>query len=57
MMFNRIKDTVLDIYDAMQRAIATGEPYQTRLDPVPSGSPLLPPTERRCIMFSNNSMW
>ncbi|OQB99432.1 MAG: hypothetical protein BWX80_03702 [Candidatus Hydrogenedentes bacterium ADurb.Bin101] len=36
----RTKDTILDIYDAMQRAIATGEPYQTRLDP--------PPADPRC---------
>jgi|GEM_PF-2435977 len=30
--YYRTKDTILDIYDAMQRVIATGEPYQTRLD-------------------------
>ena len=31
----RTKDTILKIYDAMQRAIATGQPYQTLLDPAP----------------------
>jgi hypothetical protein len=32
----RTKLTILEIYDAMQRAIETGEPYQTRLDPPPA---------------------
>jgi hypothetical protein len=32
----RTKDTILDIYDAMQTAIDTGIPYQTRLDPPPA---------------------
>ena len=36
----RTKRTILEIYDAMQHAIATGHPYQTRLDP--------PPADRRC---------
>jgi hypothetical protein len=36
----RTKRTILEIYDAMQNAIATGQPYQTRLDP--------PPADRRC---------
>jgi hypothetical protein len=34
----RTKRTILEIYDAMQTAIATGEPYQTILDP-PPGNP------------------
>ena len=34
------KDTILAIYDEMQQAIDTGEPYQTRLDPPPG-----PPTD------------
>lgn len=29
------KDTILAIYDEMQHAIDTGEPYQTKLDPPP----------------------
>lgn len=29
------KDTILDIYDQMQTAIHTGQPYQTRLNPPP----------------------
>ena len=36
----RTKLVILDIYDHMQRAIATGEPYQTLLDP--------PPADPRC---------
>ena len=34
----RTKLRILEIYDAMQRAIETGEPYQTKLDP-PPGDP------------------
>jgi hypothetical protein len=33
----RTKRLILEIYDAMAKAIATGEPYQTVLDP-PAGS-------------------
>jgi hypothetical protein len=36
----RTKRTILEIYDAMQAAIHTGKPYQTRLDP--------PPADPRC---------
>lgn len=36
----RTKRVVLDIYDALQEAAATGEPYQTLLDP--------PPADPRC---------
>jgi hypothetical protein len=32
----RTKHVILEIYDAMQQAIETGEPYQTRLDPPPA---------------------
>jgi hypothetical protein len=32
----RTKRVILEIYDAMQRAMETGEPYQTRLDPKPA---------------------
>lgn len=32
----RTKETILSIYDAMQHAIDTGEPYQTLLDPPPA---------------------
>lgn len=34
------KDTILEIYDEMQRAIESGEPYETRLNPPPG-----PPTD------------
>lgn len=34
----RTKDRILEIYDAMQRAVDTGVPYQTSLDP-PPGDP------------------
>ena len=36
----RTKRVILDIYDAMQTAAATGEPFRTRLDP--------PPADPRC---------
>ena len=32
------KDTILSIYDEMQQAIDSGQPYQTRLDPPPGPS-------------------
>jgi len=35
----RTKDTILEIYDAMQTATSTGKTYQTRLDP-PPGPPI-----------------
>lgn len=31
----RTRDTILEIYDAMTEAMATGQPYQTRLEPPP----------------------
>jgi hypothetical protein len=31
----RTKRVILEMYDAMQRSIGTGEPYQSRLDPPP----------------------
>jgi hypothetical protein len=31
-----MKPIILEIYDEMQRAMETGEPYQTRLDPPPA---------------------
>ena len=36
----RTKRVILEIYDAMQEAMRTGQPYQTRLDP--------PPADPRC---------
>jgi phosphoribosylformylglycinamidine (FGAM) synthase-like enzyme len=32
----RAKRLILEIYDEMAEAIATGRPYQTRLDPPPA---------------------
>ena len=32
----RTKRVILEIYDEMQRAMDSGEPYQTRLDPPPA---------------------
>jgi hypothetical protein len=32
----RTKRVILEIYDAMQQAITSGQPYQTRLDPPPA---------------------
>jgi len=34
----RTKRVILEIYDAMQQAIETGQPYQTLLDPPPADS-------------------
>jgi hypothetical protein len=36
----RTRRVILDIYDAMQESLHTGQPYQTRLDP--------PPADPRC---------
>ena len=38
----RTKRVILEIYDAMQEAIRTGQPYRTCLDPPPG-----PPTDAR----------
>lgn len=32
----RTKRVILEVYDELQQAIATGKPYQTRLDPPPA---------------------
>jgi Eco57I restriction-modification methylase len=40
--FARTKQAILDIYDDMAKAIETGEPYQTRLDPRPGQGPRHP---------------
>ncbi len=32
----RTKHIILEIYDAMQRAVESGQPYQTLLDPPPA---------------------
>ena len=44
----RTKRVTLDIYDAMQTAVATGEPYRTVLDP--------PPADRSCCHRSATSV-
>ncbi len=42
----RTKDAILEIYDAMQQAIRSGKPYQTRLDPPPADPSRCHPTRR-----------
>ncbi len=42
----RTKRMILDIYDHMQRAIDTGEPYQTMLDPPPADPSLCHPKKK-----------
>jgi len=37
----RTKLVILDIYDRLQQALDTGEPYQTRLDPRPADASLV----------------
>jgi len=39
----RTKLVILDIYDRLQEAIDTGEPYQTTLDPPPAAASLAQP--------------
>jgi hypothetical protein len=41
----RTKRVILEIYDAMQKAIDTGVPYETRLDPPPADSRVTHPVE------------
>lgn len=42
----RTKNQILEIYDAMADAIATGEPYRTILDPPPADASIAhPPRE------------
>jgi len=44
----RTKRVILEIYDAMQRAIETGDPYQTLLDPPPADPRVAhPPKEEK----------
>lgn len=45
----RTKRVILEIYDAMQRAMDSGEPYQTRLDP--------PPADPRAAHASASPEW
>ena len=40
--FDRTKELILDVYDAMAEAIRTGAPYQTILDPPPGHGPRHP---------------
>ena len=47
----RTKRVILDIYDAMQQAMATGAPYHTRLDP-PLAHGWTPP-EITCVLPAN----
>jgi len=43
----RTKRVILEIYDEMQKAIETGEPYQTRLDPPPADPRVAHPADSR----------
>ena len=43
----RTKRVILEIYDAMQAAIRTGHPYQTRLDPPPADPRVAHPESTR----------
>jgi hypothetical protein len=46
----RTKRVILEIYDGMQRAIETGEPYQTRLDPPPADPTMAHPPKEGVIL-------
>ena len=43
----RTKRLILEVYDAMAKAIETGEPYQTILDPPPADPSLCHPESTR----------
>jgi hypothetical protein len=43
----RTKRVILEIYDAMQEAIRTGHPFQTRLDPLPADPSCCHPASQR----------
>jgi hypothetical protein len=46
----RTKRVILEIYDAMQEAIRTGQPYQTLLNPPPADPRVAhPPTTQRAV--------
>ncbi|GGS47062.1 Eco57I restriction-modification methylase domain-containing protein [Actinokineospora fastidiosa] len=45
--FAKTKGEILGIYDGMAKAIETGEPYQTRLDPPPGYGPRHPAESER----------
>ncbi|MFG2018267.1 Eco57I restriction-modification methylase domain-containing protein [Actinomadura geliboluensis] len=42
----RTKELILEVYDAMEQAIRTGEPYKTILDPPPGQGPRHPESSR-----------
>lgn len=48
----RTKRVILEIYDEMKRAMETGEPYRTRLEPVPA-DPAVAHPPRSTAMFRN----
>ena len=45
----RTKRLILEIYDAMQKAMSTGEPYRTILDPPPGQGPRHPDRSRTTV--------
>ncbi|ADB18088.1 putative type II DNA modification enzyme [Pirellula staleyi DSM 6068] len=46
----RTKDTILNVYDAMQTAIRTGIPYQTILDPPPADPRVAHPAREAAVV-------
>jgi hypothetical protein len=45
----RTKRVILEIYDEMARAIQTGQPYQTRLDPPPADPRVAHPSVKQPV--------
>ena len=43
------KDTILEIYDALQESIRTGAPYQTRLTPTPADPRCCHPSRKEAM--------
>ena len=51
----RTKRVILEVYDAMQQAMDSGQPYQTRLDPPPADPRVAHEGEPPASL--NNSPW
>ncbi|MFN9291792.1 MAG: hypothetical protein ACK6EB_27265, partial [Planctomyces sp.] len=49
----RTKRVILEIYDAMQSALRTGHPYQTRLDPPPADPRVAHPPQPQPYPLAN----
>ena len=53
----RTKRVILEIYDAMQQAIETGQPYQTLLDPPPADPRVAHPPRNESDVLGRMEGW